>query len=265
MVSSAAEGLSVTEGVEVDSSEVSDAHADRKTSKIIEIRTSIFLMLKYSRQAFGLNAILAWIGVVGSLAVDATGVVIVPQFGPTYFGGHADGLAGSIPRVVDNLSYFTIWSNILVGITMYMLYKNQNRDSFWFKVFRLSSLMMITVTMLVYILILAKDANPQSWNIYTNLFLHYITPPVTILVWMIFGPRGWINWKIVLSSLLIPISYIFYTFARGAVINKYPYGFINVAELGYVGALVGTGLVLVLGMFLFLVYFIIDKLISLAK
>ena len=55
-------------------------------------------MLKYSRQAFGVNAILAWIGALGSLAVDATGVVIVPQFGPTYFGGHADGLAGSIPQ-----------------------------------------------------------------------------------------------------------------------------------------------------------------------
>jgi hypothetical protein len=120
---------------------------------------------------------------------------------------------------------------------------------------------MISVTMLVYILILAKDANPQSWNIFTNLMLHYITPPVTILVWLIFGPRGWINWKLIFSSLLIPISYILYTFARGAVINKYPYGFINVAENGYAGALVGTGLVLVLGMFLFLVYFIIDKLI----
>jgi len=167
-------------------------------------------MLKYSRQAFGVNAILAWIGALGSLTVDATGVVIVPQFGPTYFGGHADGLAGSIPRVVDNLSYFTIWSTILVGITTYMLYKNANRNSFWFKVLRLSSIMMISVTMLVYI-------------------------------------------------------YILYTFARGAVINKYPYGFINVAENGYAGALVGTGLVLVLGMFLFLVYFIIDKLISLIK
>jgi hypothetical protein len=165
------EGLSVTAGVEVVSSEVSVAQADRNTSEIIETRTSIFLMLKYSRQAFGITAILAWIGVIGSLTVDATGVVIVPQFGPTYFGGHADGLAGTIPRVIDNLSYFTIWSNILVGITMTMLYKNMNRNSYWFKVFRLSSLMMISVTMLVYILILAKDANPQSWNIYTDLFI----------------------------------------------------------------------------------------------
>ena len=217
--------------------------------------------MRYSRQAFGLNAILAWVGVIGSLAVDATGVVIVPQFGPSYFGGHADGLAGSIPRVIDNLSYFTIWSNILVAITTTMIYRNMNRTSQRLKVLRLSSLMMITVTMLVYILILAPDANPQSWNIYTDLLLHYITPPVTILVWLFFGPRKWISWKIIFSSLLIPITYILYTFARGAVIGKYPYGFINVFELGYVGAMVGTGVVLVLGLFIFLIYFIIDKLI----
>ena len=261
----AAEGLSVTEFGEVDSFVVSDAQAVRKISEKIDNRASIFLMMKYSRQAFGLNAILAWIGVIGSLAVDATGVVIVPQFGPSYFGGHADGLAGSIPRVIDNLSYFTIWSNILVAITTTMIYRNMNRTSQRLKVLRLSSLMMITVTMLVYILILAPDANPQSWNIYTDLLLHYITPPVTILVWLFFGPRKWISWKIIFSSLLIPITYILYTFARGAVIGKYPYGFINVFELGYVGAMVGTGVVLVLGLFIFLIYFIIDKLIPSSK
>ena len=261
----AAEGLSVTEADEVDSFVVSDAQAVAKTNEKIDKRASIFLMKKYSRQAFGLNAILAWVGVIGSLTVDATGVVVVPQFGPSYFGGHAAGLAGSIPRVIDNLSYFTIWSNILVAITTTMIYRNMNRTSQRLKVLRLSSLMMISVTMLVYILILSPDANPQSWNIYTDLLLHYITPPVTILVWLFFGPRKWISWKIIFSSLLIPISYILYTFARGAVIGKYPYGFINVVELGYVDAIVGTGVVLVLGLFLFLVYFIIDKLIPSSK
>ena len=238
-----------------------DEQATRKTIEIEERSASIFFMNRLARPAFGLNAILAWVGVLGSLAVDATGVVIVPQFGPSYFGGHADGLAGSIPRVIDNLSYFTIWSNILVAITTTMIYRNMNRSSQRLKVLRLSSLMMISVTMLVYILILAPDANPQSWNIYTDLLLHYITPPVTILVWLFFGPRKWISWKIIFSSLLIPITYILYTFARGAVFGKYPYGFINVVELGYVGAIVGTGVVLVLGLFIFLIYFIIDKLI----
>jgi len=222
-------------------------------------------MNRLARLAFGLNAILAWVGVIGSLTVDATGVVIVPQFGPSYFGGHAAGLAGSIPRVIDNLSYFTIWSNILVAITTTMIYRNMNRSSQRLKVMRLSSLMMITVTMLVYILILAPDANPQSWNVYTNLLLHYITPPVTILVWLFFGPRKWISWKIIFSALLIPITYILYTFARGAVFGKYPYGFINVVELGYVGAIIGTGVVLVLGLLIFLIYFIIDKLIPSSK
>ena len=242
-----------------------DEQATRNTSEIQERSASIFFMNRLARPAFGLNAILAWVGVLGSLTVDATGVVIVPQFGPSYFGGHADGLAGSIPRVIDNLSYFTIWSNILVAITTTMIYRNMNRSSQRLKVLRLSSLMMISVTMLVYILILAPDANPQSWNVYTNLLLHYITPPVTILVWLFFGPRKWISWKIIFSSLIIPISYILYTFARGAVIGKYPYGFINVVELGYVGAIVGTGVVLVLGLFIFLIYFIIDKLIPSSK
>ena len=242
-----------------------DEQATRKTREIEDRSASIFFMNRVSRLAFGLNAILAWVGVLGSLTVDALGLVIVPQFGPSYFGGHADGLAGSIPRVIDNLSYFTIWSNILVAITTTMIYRNMNRTSIRLKVLRLSSLMMITVTMLVYILILAPDANPQSWNVYTNLLLHYITPPVTILVWLFFGPRKWISWKIIFSALLIPITYILYTFARGAVIGKYPYGFINVVELGYVGAIIGTGVVLVLGLIIFLIYFIIDKLIPSSK
>jgi hypothetical protein len=244
---------------------LSTAQAVRKIREIETVSASIFFMKRYARLAFGVNAILAWMGVIGSLTVDALGLVIVPQFGPSYFGGHADGLAGSIPRVIDNLSYFTIWSNILVAITTTLIYRNMNRSTQRLKVLRLSSLMMISVTMLVYILILAPDANPQSWNIYTDLLLHYITPPITILVWIFFGPRKWISWKIIFSSLVIPIIYILYTFARGAVIGKYPYGFINVVELGYVGAIVGTGVVLVLGLFIFLVYFIIDKLIPSTK
>ena len=242
-----------------------DEQATRNTRQIEERSASIFFMKRLARLAFGLNAILAWVGVIGSLTVDATGVVVVPQLGPSYFGGHADGLAGAIPRVIDNLSYFTIWSNILVAITTTMIYRNMNRSTQRLKVMRLASLMMITVTMLVYVLILAPSANPQSWNVYTDLLLHYITPPVTILVWLFFGPRKWISWKIIVSSLMIPISYILYTFARGAVFGKYPYGFINVVELGYVGALIGTGFVLGLGLVLFLVYFIIDKLIPSSK
>ena len=219
-------------------------------------------MSRLARFAFGTNAILAWLGVLLSLTVDAIGIVIVPQFGPSYFGGHPDGLAGAIPRVIDNLSYFTIWSNILVAITTTIIYRGLYVNSNKLKVMRLSSLMMISVTMLVYILILAPDANPQGINVLTNLLLHYITPPVTILVWLFFGPRKWINWKIIFASLIVPITYAIYTFIRGAIIGKYPYGFINVFELGYVGAIVSTGVILTLGMFIFLIYFILDKLIS---
>jgi len=216
-------------------------------------------MKKISRLAFGFNALLAWVGVIASIIIEAFGIVITPQFGPTFFGGHAAGMAGSLARVIDNLSYFTIWSNILVAITTTALYRNMNNNSNWLKITRLSSLMMISVTCLVYILILAPDANPQSWNIYTNLLLHYITPPITILFWLLFGPRKWISWKIIRSALIIPIAYVIYTFARGAVITQYPYGFINAADLGYLGAIISTIVVLLLGLVFFIIFFAIDK------
>jgi hypothetical protein len=216
-------------------------------------------MRKVSRFAFGLNSIVACLGAFGSLGIDAFGVVITPQPGPTLFGGHPIGMLGAIPRIVDNLSYFTIWSNFLVGFTTYLLYRNLNYSKTWFKVMRISSLIMITVTWIVYILILAKEANPQSWNIYINYLLHYITPPLTIVVWIFFGPRKWFNWKILSKVFIIPIIYIIYTFVRGNLITQYPYGFINAADLGYIGALIGTAATLVFAFIIFLIFFIVDK------
>ena len=225
------------------------------------LSTNILLMRSISRFAFGLNSIVAWLGALGSLTIDAFGIVITPQEGPTSFGGHADGMAGTLPRIIDNLSYFTIWSNFLVAFTTYVIYRNPNNNKTWLKVLRVASLMMITVTCIVYILILAPDANPQSWNIYTNYLLHYITPPFTIVVWILFGPRKWFSWKIIRRALLIPIIYAIYTFIRGYFINQYPYGFINAADLGYQGALTGVGFTLLFGLIIFMVYFAIDKIL----
>ncbi|MFM9130707.1 MAG: Pr6Pr family membrane protein [Actinomycetes bacterium] len=218
-------------------------------------------MRSISRFAFGVNSIVAWLGALGSLTIDAFGIVITPQETPTFFGGHPEGMAGALPRIIDNLSYFTIWSNIVVGITTYALYKNPSNNKNWLKVLRIASLMMITVTAIVYMLILAPDANPQSWNIYTNYLLHYITPPLTILVWLLFGPRKWFSWKNIGKALVIPILYVVYTFIRGYFINQYPYGFINAADLGYVGALTGTVFTLIFGLVVFIIYFAIDKIL----
>ena len=53
------------------------------------------------------------------------------------------------------------------------------------------------------------------------------------MVWLIAGPRGWISWRIIAASLILPIIWLVFALVRGAFIGAYPYGFLDVATYGY--------------------------------
>jgi hypothetical protein len=217
------------------------------------------------KSAFLTNAILAWIGFIGQIIISFFNLVKEPQKGPTLFGGHNEGILGGIFRVIDTLSYFTIWSVFLVALTMTLIYKNPNSQNTKLHTLRLTSLMMISITAIFYILLLSQDDDPQSWNIYTNLLNHYLTPAVTILVFVFFGPRKWFKFKTVFLALIIPTVFIIYTFIRGAIINKYPYPFLDVASEGYPATLNQVATILIAGFIFLLVFYLFDKLLPSKK
>jgi hypothetical protein len=217
------------------------------------------------KSAFLTNAILAWIGFIGQIIISFFNLVKEPQKGPTLFGGHNEGILGGIFRVIDTLSYFTIWSVFLVALTMTLIYKNPNSQNTKLHTLRLTSLMMISITAIFYILLLSQDDDPQSWNIYTNFLNHYLTPTITILVFILFGPRKWFKFKTVFLALIIPTVFIFYTFIRGAIINKYPYPFLDVASEGYPATLNQVATILIAGFIFLLVFYLFDKLLPSKK
>jgi hypothetical protein len=171
-------------------------------------------------------------------------------------------MSGALTRMIDLFGYFTIWSNLLVAVTITLLFLNPNRSSQRFKLFRNTSLLMILMTGILYHLLIAPTANPESWNIYTNAFQHYITPAITVFVWLLVGPRKWFSLRMTISVFAIPTAYLIYTFARGAIIDRYPYGFFDVIEYGYVS--VGTTLVMIYiaGYVLALLFLALDKVLS---
>ncbi|MFN8169398.1 MAG: Pr6Pr family membrane protein [Candidatus Nanopelagicales bacterium] len=186
------------------------------------------------RLLFAVNAVVAWFGLAMQLVISASGIypstgTVLSQLGP----GNPLGAAGLVPRVLDFFSYFTIWSNIIVAVVLTMLARQPARDTPRFRVLRLDSLLMITITGLVYAVVLAPNAKLEGWNIPANALLHIITPALTVLVWLIAGPRGWIAWPTIAKSLVIPIVWVVYTLLRGAVIGAYPYPFVDVVKLGY--------------------------------
>ena len=203
----------------------------------------------------------AWIGFGGSLIVNTFDLVPEGKIDPNLFGPHEAGIAGALTRVIDLFGYFTIWSNALVVFTVTSLFLNPKRSDKRFILLRNTSLLMILMTGILYHLLIAPTAHPQSWNVYTNAFQHYITPILTVLIWLIVGPRKWFNLRMTFSVFLIPSAYLLYTFIRGAIIDRYPYGFFNVIKYGYIS--VGTTLIMIYiaGYVLALIFLALDKLL----
>lgn len=217
--------------------------------------------------AFGLNAFSAWLGFGMALIIETFGLVKTPDYGSpaSQFGfvdRYADGLAGAPLRLVDLLSYFTIWSQIVVGVVMTLLFLNPDRKGAWFKVFRIDALLMITVTGVVYNLLLGTKYPPVGLNKISSPIEHIITPLITVIVFLAFGPRGWITRRNVGLALLLPISYVIYTLLRGAAIGAYPYDFFDVVTYGYSYVLIFVLGILTASLIVLGLYWLYDRTMS---
>lgn len=183
-----------------------------------------------TRILFGINAVVALTGLTIGFVLTILGTYPSLNTNPTMLGNPEQGVLG---RVFDYFTYFTIWSNILVAVVSIMLFRRPERDSFVFRVLRLDSILMITVTGIIYNVVLAGSAKLQGLEVVSNLFDHMLTPLVSVLVWLFVGPRGWISWRVIAASLVLPIIWLVFALIRGAFIDAYPYGFLDVATYGY--------------------------------
>lgn len=186
--------------------------------------------------------------VIVALAIQAV-IVVRASATPT---GHAVGTLAGAPvagRVLRTLSFFTIQSNILAALTAAQLAVDPARDGLVWRVVRLDALLGITVTGIVYSTVLARVHEPIGWEqISTNIVFHYVVPIMTVVGWMLFGPRPRISLPVVLRALLWPVLWFGYSLVHGAISGWYPYPFVDVTAHGYPQVLINAVLVtLVLG------------------
>ena len=214
------------------------------------------------RTAFGATAVLAGFGMALNLVLTALGTYPSTQTVTTLFGFNDSGILGAPGRVFDFFSYFTVLSNILVAVVMAMLWRNPSRSGALFRILRMDALVMITVTGLVYWAVLAGGVELQGLEYVTNTIEHTLVPIATLLVFVIFGPRGQFRVSTVFAALVLPIAWALLTLVRGATISAYPYGFINVAQYGYGSVLVNIAGVAVLGIVIGFVFLGLDRLLA---
>ena len=75
-----------------------------------------------------------------------------------------------------------------------------------FTVLHLDSLIMITVTGLVYAVVLAPIWNPTGWTKVADQTLHYAVPILAVLAYVMAGPRPQFTLGTVLQALLLPLG-----------------------------------------------------------
>jgi len=214
---------------------------------------------KTRRNLFGLNALSAWLGFGLSFVIELFYLQPYTSLSPTLYGGHAEGWPGAFSRISDLLSYFTIWSQIVVGVVMSLLFLNPARDGKLFRIFRVDSVLMITVTGIVYNLLIGPKFPPQGLNVYSSFLEHTLTPILTVVIFVVAGPHGWFTRKSVLAGLYLPIAYIFYALIRGAIVHQYPYSFMDVITYGYVSVLITVLAILVASLILLVGFWALDS------
>jgi hypothetical protein len=174
----------------------------------------------------------AWHGVNAVVVLVALAIQIPITAGAT--GGAFDTPAA---RVANLFTFFTILTNLLVAGTSAAVALRPERRGPLFAVLRLDALLGIAVTAAVYHSLLAGLYDLRGAEEFANQLFHSVSPALAVAGWLVFGPRGLVDARVVLASLLYPLLWLVFTLVRGAVIGWYPYPFVDVGVLGYPRAL----------------------------
>ena len=217
------------------------------------------LPARWARPLFAVNAVVAWFAVGFQVFISVSGMYPSQNTDPHLYGDPTQGFLG---RLIDILSYFTILSNVVVAVVMTMLWRAPRRTGWFFRALRLDSLMMITITCIVYNALLRSTTVNVGLNVYTDLLLHQVVPVVTVLVWLLAGPRRQFGLRDLLPALIVPLAWAAYALIRGALIGAYPYDIVNVAKYGYGSVLLTIAIIIGFGIALGLIAIGIERLLS---
>ena len=183
-----------------------------------------------------------------------TAALAVVSVGLQYPLSLQGGERGFVFETVEYFGYFTIVSNLVVALGAGLLAVDPTRRDPWLSAVRLAGLIMIVITGLGYHLLLAADVENEGLAVWTDLGLHTLVPVVTVVGWLLVGPRGLVTGQSLRGALLVPAVWLVYALARGQVTGEPVYPFMDVDGLGVasvaVTLLVISAFAVVLGLLL---------------
>ena len=150
--------------------------------------------------------------------------------------------------IFNFISYFTILCNLLVAfsLTVITAAPNTRLGNFFSSITVQTSVALnIFIVGLVYNTVLRGIWEPKGWQLVADNLLHVVVPVLYVLYWIVFIPKGTLNWKNGIKWAYFPMLYLIYSLIRGHFVGWYPYPFIDVPKFGYIRVFINSGFVLI--------------------
>ncbi|RWD71907.1 Pr6Pr family membrane protein [Mesorhizobium sp.] len=137
--------------------------------------------------------------------------------------------------IVFLLSFFTILTNIAAVMVHASLLSPTGYA--WLPAFagqrmRAGVAVSITLVFIVYATVLAGLWQPQGLFLLCDILLHYVTPLIFVLWWLIAGADGSTRWRDISWWMIYPLAYLAYALIRAPFAGEVPYPFLDVAKNG---------------------------------
>jgi hypothetical protein len=175
------------------------------------------------------------------LAAVVAGGSVLLQFCLTMWGSSPNATASPWgTRLLRFIGYFTIESNLLVFASTLRLALGRDLTTLVWRAVRLAGITGIAVTGMVYLVALRSQNTDQGWWAVANYGLHYVSPVVALVGWVVAGPRHRIDRRVLMVTVGWPVAWFGWVLTYGAISDYYPYPFVDVAEVGYGRALVNA-------------------------
>lgn len=166
------------------------------------------------------------------------------------------------PTIKILLSFFTVLTNLCVAIclTALLLLRQTALGRFFARPSTQTAVAVyIFLVALVYNVALRGLDQPKGWDSLSNELLHVINPLLFVIYWFAFVDKARLEYKQTISWLIYPLLYVIFIVVRGHLIQKYPYPFINVVNIGYPKAILNTVIILIVFWILSLIFVLIGK------
>jgi hypothetical protein len=144
--------------------------------------------------------------------------------------------AGGTPvatAIVNYFSFFTILTNLLVALVLTFSGRVQPTNFFCRPSVQSTAAVSIAIVGIVYSLVLRNLWDPEGMQKIADIILHDAIPMLYVLYWVLFVRKDDLKFSGVTSWLAYPGIYLVYTLIRGAITGRYPYHFLDAAQLGY--------------------------------